>query len=272
MGETLTAVVATLAVVGAGIAGYYAWDGHSKYRAAAAHASAVDGNLATCSQELEDERSKRQGSEKLAAETAAHLDASSTELEALRAQRAEDDKRLAAFQAMTEKFRKMIDSGKLEVTIRHGRMIVKLPASVLFASGSADLSKDGKTALAEVASVLKQFPDRRFMVAGHTDNVPTLPTSPFKDNWQLSAARAVTVTEALVASGMNGAHLAAAGYNEYEPVRENGSEAGRQENRRIEIVLLPNLAELPPLPGQESPAKTLLVPPGPSAAGSVKQK
>ena len=141
----------------------------------------------------------------------------------------------------------MIDAGKIQVVIRQGRMIVKLPAEILFASGSADLSKEGQPALAEVAAVLKQFPDRRFMVAGHTDNVPIGP-SRFKDNWELSTARSVTVTEFLISVGMKPNHLVAAGYGEFDPVRSNTSDGGRKENRRIEIVLLPNLAEIPQLP------------------------
>ena len=128
----------------------------------------------------------------------------------------------------------MIDSGKLQVTMRHGRMIVKLPAEILFASGSADISKGGENALAEVAGILKQMPERRFMIAGHTDNIPVGPPSPFKNNLQLSTARAERVTETLITAGMNPAHLSAAGYSEYEPARENSTEAGRRENRRIE--------------------------------------
>jgi chemotaxis protein MotB len=142
----------------------------------------------------------------------------------------------------------MIDSGKLQVTLKHGRMVVKLPAGVLFASGSAELSKEGQTALSEVASILKQLHDRRFMVAGHTDNVPVGPPSPFKNNLELSTARALTVVAQLVSAGMNPARLVAAGYADHEPEHPNATEAGRQENRRIEIVLLPNLAELPPVP------------------------
>jgi chemotaxis protein MotB len=276
MGQALTSAVGVLVVIGASMGGYYTWNLNTKYRAAHAaadseHAKAADseGKLGDCTKALDDEKSKREGTDKLAADIAANLNASRDEVDALRSQRAEDDRRLAAFKAMTDKFRRMIDSGKLEVVIRHGRMIVKLPASVLFPSGSADLSKDGDSALKEVASILKQFPDRRFMVAGHTDNVPTMATSPFKDNWQLSTTRAVTVTEALIAAGMNPARLSAAGYSEYEPVKDNGTEAGRQENRRIEIVLLPNLSELPPLPGTSPAPKPS---PAPSAASSAKPK
>jgi chemotaxis protein MotB len=179
-----------------------------------------------------------------AAEIASNLKASQGELDDLRAERAETEKRLEAFRALTAAFQKMIDSGKLQVSMRHGRMIVKLPAEILFASGSADLSKGGQAALTDVAGVLKQMPDRRFSIAGHTDNVPITPPSAFRNNLQLSTARAETVTEQLIAAGMNPAHLSAAGYSEYEPVRENSSEGGRRENRRIEIVLLPNLAEI----------------------------
>jgi chemotaxis protein MotB len=83
------------------------------------------------------------------------------------------------------------------------------------------------------------------MVAGHTDNFPLIQPSPFKNNLELSTSRALTVAEQLVASGIPSARLVAAGYAEHEPVRENTTEAGRHENRRIEIVLLPNVSELP---------------------------
>lgn len=194
-------------------------------------------DAAACKRDREEERAA-------AAQVASNLKLSQSELDDLRAERAETEKRLEAFRSLTAAFQKMIDSGKLQVSMRHGRMVVKLPAEILFASGSADLSKGGQAALTEVAAILKQMPERRFMIAGHTDNVPVGPPSAFKNNLQLSTARAETVTEQLIAAGMNPAHLSASGYSEYEPVRENSSEAGRRENRRIEIVLLPNLAEI----------------------------
>jgi chemotaxis protein MotB len=233
-------------------AGVYAW---REVRVARAHAADLAqhldkqaADLEACTKGSAADRDARENAEKVASSSAADLNASRAELDELRAERADTEKRLAAFRAFTDKFRKMIDSGKLQVVMKHGRMTVKLPAGVLFASGSADLSKEGKLSLAEVAAVLKQFPDRRFMVAGHTDNVPVVQPSPFKNNLELSTARALTVAGHLVSSGMNAGHLVAAGYAEFEPVRENSTEAGRQENRRIEIVLMPNLAELPTVP------------------------
>lgn len=230
-------------LAGAAIAaGGYAWhvrtDADRRVRDVAAAEQTCQASLTECSKGRAEEKDAR-----LSAAEA--LDASRSELAELRAQHEEAEKRVAALKSLTEKFRKMIDSGKLQVVLRHGRMVVKLPAGILFASGSAEISKEGKDALREVAAVLKQVPDRRLMVAGHTDNVPVVQPSPFKNNLELSTARALNVAEQLVASGLPAARLVAAGYAEHEPVRENSTEPGRHENRRIEIVLLPNISELP---------------------------
>lgn len=197
--------------------------------------------------QLAEERLKRESAEKLIADMETNLSTTKTELAELRKQRAEAERRLAAFKALTAKFQAMIDTGKIKVVFRGGRMIVELPAGILFASGRADLSKEGQAALTEVAAILREFPDRNFMVAGHTDNVP-LRGSKFKDNWELSVARALTVTRFLIESGMDPKRLAPAGFAEHDPVGDNATEEGRQQNRRIEIILLPNLDELPKMP------------------------
>ncbi len=239
------ALVSLLGAIGAGGFAYY-----TKLRTdEAIHDCRTQ--LADCTQIRDTERIAKDSAVREASAAAAAMSASAAEMDELRAEHAETEKRLATFKALTAKFQKMIDSGKLQVVLHHGRMVVKLPAGILFASGSAELSKEGKEALHDVAGVLKQVTDRRFMVAGHTDNVPVgPPTSPFKNNLELSTARALTVAQQLIASGVNPARLVAAGYSQYEPVKANASEAGRQENRRIEIVLLPNITELPLLPGE----------------------
>jgi len=130
-------------------------------------------------------------------------------------------------------------------------MIVKLPAGVLFDSGSAELSRDGELALMEVAIVLRQFGDRQFMIAGHTDDRPlesAQATTKYRNNWELSAARALTVTEFLIEARMKPENLVAAGYGQFDPVGNNKTSQGRQDNRRIEIVLLPNIEEMPEMP------------------------
>ncbi len=199
--------------------------------------------------ELADCRAEATAAAQQVEQTTGNLDATRAELAELRKQRAEAAKRLDAFKQLTAKFQKMIDSGKLDVVVRDGRMIVKLPAGVLFDSGKAELSRDGELALMEVAVILRQIGDRKFMVAGHTDSRPLEGAkSRYQNNWELSAARAVTVTQFLIEARIPAGNLVAAGYGEHDPVGDNKTKSGRQQNRRIEIVLLPNLDELPQIP------------------------
>jgi chemotaxis protein MotB len=174
------------------------------------------------------------------------LAAAETRLAELHEERSEVREQLAEFRQLAQQFKRMIDSGRLEVTFRRGRMIVELPAAVLFPSGSAELTGDGGKSLAEVAKILRGMRGRRFIVAGHTDNIPVA-TAQFRNNWELSTARAVEVTDALIRGGLRPEQLVAAGYSEYDPVARNGSEKGRQKNRRIEIILEPRLAPMPSL-------------------------
>jgi chemotaxis protein MotB len=170
------------------------------------------------------------------------------ELAELRRQKEAAEKRIAAYKAMQDKFRALVDTGKLQVVFRNGQMTIKLPSGILFPSGSADLSKGGQAALADVVKILLEFKDRRFMVAGHTDDQP-IKTAQFPNNWYLSTARANSVVQFMIKQGFPPKALGAAGYGEFDPVADNKTEPGREQNRRIEIILLPNLEELPSLTG-----------------------
>ncbi|HEY4176189.1 MAG TPA: OmpA family protein [Kofleriaceae bacterium] len=167
-------------------------------------------------------------------------------LEELRKQKAAADARLATFKNLISKLRAMIDNGQLKVVIRKGRMIIALPNDILFDSGKTSVKAEGKDALAKVAAVLATVPDRDFLVAGHTDNVP-IKTREYPSNWELSTARAVEVTKFLISKGMDGKVLSAAGFAEFDPVAANDTEANKAQNRRIEIVLQPNIGDLPDL-------------------------
>lgn len=175
------------------------------------------------------------------------LEKRKAEVEALRKQRATIEASLSQYRKLREAFNKMIDAGELQVYHRRGRIMVALPSSVLFASGKARLSKAGQTAVAQVARVLARLQGRRFLIAGHTDNVP-IRTSRFSDNWALSAARATTVTRDLIANGLSPNSVAAAGYGEYDAIVPNDTKENKKRNRRIEIILMPNIEELPELP------------------------
>jgi chemotaxis protein MotB len=176
--------------------------------------------------------------------------ATEKELAELRRQKEAAEKRIAAFKALQEKFRALVDTGKLQVAFRNGQMTLKLPSGILFPSGSAELSKAGQVALGEVVKILMQFKDRRFVVAGHTDNQP-IKTAVFKNNWYLSTARANSVVQFMIKEQFPAPNLAASGYGEFDPVAKNDTDQGREQNRRIEIILVPNLEELPTLTGAQ---------------------
>ena len=167
-------------------------------------------------------------------------------LDELRAREKQAQARLAVFTEMVNKFKAMIDSGKLRVRVQRGRMVVELAENILFDSGKADLKKEGQEALTEVGAVLSSIPNRDFQIAGHTDDIP-IKSARFPSNWELSTARAVEVTRFLSTQGVDPARLSAAGYAETQPVASNADAEGRKQNRRIEIVLMPNLDELPDL-------------------------
>jgi chemotaxis protein MotB len=147
---------------------------------------------------------------------------------------------------MINKFKAMIDLGKVRVRVVRGRMVVELAENILFDSGRSDLKKEGQEALTQVATVLASIANRDFQVAGHTDNIP-IKSAKFPSNWELSTARAVVVTKWLAEQGVDPTRVSAAGYADTQPVASNADAEGRKQNRRIEIVLMPNLDELPDL-------------------------
>jgi chemotaxis protein MotB len=154
------------------------------------------------------------------------------------------EKRAQQFRDMVAKFKSMIDAGKLQVEIRDGLMLVKLPDNILFDPGKTDLKPAGKDAIAQVTQILASIEGRKFQVAGHTDNIP-IKSAKFKSNWELSGARAVEVTKLMIADGMDAKRLSAAGYADERPVGDNATDEGRRANRRIEIVVQPNIEDLP---------------------------
>jgi chemotaxis protein MotB len=159
------------------------------------------------------------------------------------------------FEALKQKLDSLAKLG-LSVTVRKNRMTIQLPGDVLFDSGRIDLKKEGKEILRKVADVIRNDKDllaRSFQVAGHTDNVP-LPGGVFRDNWGLSLMRAREVLTFLVApdsekpgqggGGLPSDHWSAAGYGETDPIVPNDTAAGKQKNRRVELVVVPNVEEM----------------------------
>lgn len=156
----------------------------------------------------------------------------------------ESDARIAEYASMTKKFSALIDSGKLAIKMQRGRMVVALSTDILFPSGSATLNAAGKSSLAEVAKVLASLKDKEFQIEGHTDDVP-IKTAKYPSNWELASARAMTVFSTLVEEGMAEDRLSIASYGPTKPVGDNTTDVGKKSNRRIEIVVVPDLSSLP---------------------------
>ncbi len=168
------------------------------------------------------------------------LQESNLQLEMLREVEYETQRRNEIYAQFVERLQSMIDAGQLSVTIRNGRIVIELPNNILFDSGRAELNTEGRKALTQVAGILAQFQDRRFQVEGHTDNNP-INSALYPSNWELSAARALAVVHLLTESAVAPSNLSAAGFGEHQPRADNTTLDGRQLNRRIEIVMLPNL-------------------------------
>jgi chemotaxis protein MotB len=224
----------------------------SQYDAAVADA---DKAKTACDDKLKASRSETQKEiddlKAKLAEAESKADASSEatrgELDELRKQKAAAEARARLFEEFVAKFKKMIDSGKLDITVRRGQIVLALGTDILFDTGKTEIKPEGRAALGEVADALKSVAGRRFQVAGHTDNL-SIKTVQFPSNWELSTARAVEVVKLLVERGVKSDALSAAGYAEFDPAQSNAGDKGRSRNRRIEIVIVPNIEELVKMP------------------------
>lgn len=175
-------------------------------------------------------------------------------LEVLREQKRATEARVAEFKKLLNSFKALIDAGKLKVKVVRGRMVVELPSDVLFASGSIDLSEGGKAAVAEIGAIFVTMKDREFQVEGHTDDQP-IKTARFPSNWELAAGRSIAVAQILIKSGLPPTRVSAASFAEFRPVASNVKPETRAHNRRIEIVLVPDLSKVPGFEELEHAAK-----------------
>jgi chemotaxis protein MotB len=134
---------------------------------------------------------------------------------------------------------------------------VTLAAKALFDSGQAELKPEGRALLKQLAESLKTLTDKEIRIEGHTDNVPIRGRlrNKYFSNFELSTARALNVMRFLVEEGgLAPENITAVGYADTRPVSSNETPEGRQENRRIEIMLLPKPASPPSESGPTGPS------------------
>ena len=135
------------------------------------------------------------------------------------------------------------NSNELTVSIKNGKVYVSLQENLLFPSGSAVVNPKGKEALGKLADVLNVNPDITVDIEGHTDSIPI--RGRYKDNWDLSTARANSIVRILTQDyKVDPVRVIASGHSQYDPVQSNSTSEGRALNRRTEIILSPKLDEL----------------------------
>src|SRR5450432_869888 len=143
---------------------------------------------------------------------------------------------------MTEAL-KGFNSNDLSVYQKNGKVYVRLSENLLFPSGSAVVNPNGVDALSKLAAVLNLNADVAVNIEGHTDSIPI--RSKFKDNWDLSTARANAIVRVLVDNyKVDPVRVVASGHSYYDPIETNSTPEGRSLNRRTEIILSPKLDEM----------------------------
>ena len=130
----------------------------------------------------------------------------------------------------------------LTVEQRNGKVYVSMENKLLFKSGSWTVGNEGKRAINQLSNVLAENPEINVLIEGHTDNVPYSGDGPIKNNWDLSTKRATSIVQLLLNNKqILPQNITAAGRGEFLPVGPNSNEKGKSSNRRIEVILTPQL-------------------------------
>jgi chemotaxis protein MotB len=138
---------------------------------------------------------------------------------------------------------------EIKVDVQSGKLYVSMSDKLLFPSGSDEVDKRGREAVIMLAKVLSKN-NADVIIEGHTDKVP-IRNARNKDNWDLSLHRAASVTRILTENGISAGRIIASGRGEYHPLADNETKEGKIQNRRTEIILTPNSANLWKLIGDD---------------------
>jgi len=132
---------------------------------------------------------------------------------------------------------------KIEVKYRNGMVYISMNDQILFPSGSAKIKMYGGRCLSVIANILAEYPGVSAIIVGNTDSLAT--NGGYKDNWSLSTERANTIVRMLMNTyGSDPDRLTAAGKSKFHPVASNKTPEGRAKNRRIDIIINPDLSRL----------------------------
>lgn len=145
------------------------------------------------------------------------------------------------YKQLMQEMKGEVAKGQVTISELKGKLTMDVVDKILFASGQAEVKKEGLEVLKRVTDVLKNVKDKSIRIEGHTDNVKIKGAlaRQYPTNWELSAARAINVTKYLQHQGIDTALLSATAFGEYKPIANNDTSEGRAKNRRIAIILLP---------------------------------
>ncbi len=148
--------------------------------------------------------------------------------------------------ALTNKLTRSLSKEELkdvDVQVLKGVVYISLADNMLYKSGSYEISDRAAETLSKIAKIINDYEDYDVLIEGNTDNVPILREN-IRNNWDLSCLRASSVVQALQNNyGVNPKRLTAGGRGEYNPVATNNTAAGKQRNRRTQIIITPKLEE-----------------------------
>jgi chemotaxis protein MotB len=175
-----------------------------------------------------------------------------------------------AQKSLEQEMRSALESKEITISQLQGRLTVNILDHILYDSGEAVLKPEGEGVLQKIGGILEQYPKRQIHVIGHTDNIPIRASARdrFPSNWELSTARATAAVRFLQEKGgVDPRRLGAVGYGEFHPIADNSSSEGRAKNRRIALVVLPEVlsgADLLQLPGAPQAGGRIVSPEAPA--------
>ena len=139
---------------------------------------------------------------------------------------------------------------EVDVQVLKGVVYISLADNMLYKSGSYEINDRAAETLSKIAKIIKDYKDYDVLIEGNTDDVP-ISRENIRNNWDLSCLRASSVGQALQTKyGVDPKRLTAGGRGEYNPIADNGTEVGKQRNRRTQIIITPKLDEFMDLIGQ----------------------
>ena len=169
------------------------------------------------------------------------IDEAQLAMQQLELRKAQTEAAIQFYQGLLDKVKPMAEAGVLAIQVDDGIVRLVLPMDAMFVAGGNTLSAEGKRQVQQIAGVLSASTGRRYQVVTHTDDSPDKSAS----TWDLGATRAVAVTRQLLAAGVGPDRISAATYADSRPVASNASKDGKAANRRVEIVVVPDLTGLP---------------------------